>query len=287
MPPFDILAWADHLGRHAVAWCAATVALALVVVLGSWRLHHAARPWRHAVHERWPAGRAFTLALALLAALVTIVAAAHAVAELAEAIGPSGEVSRADERVIAAVGAHVDPLALHLFAWISHAGDKRTLVLLGAVVGVALLWRGHMLLAFGWAAGLALNGVLIRLLKATVERVRPVHEHELAVVDGWSFPSGHTSGALVAYGLLAWLALHLLPRRWHVPALVGAVVAAVTIGWSRVILQVHFPSDVIAGWAAGGAWLTGCVVALELATRHVRGRAGARTGRREAGASPP
>ena len=114
------------------------------------------------------------------------------------------------------------------------------------------------------------NALLNPLLKRVFERVRPMHEHGLVTELGWSFPSGHTSSATVAYGMLAYVALRTLPAVWHVPALLAAAALAFTVGCSRVFLQVHFASDVLAGFASGAAWLTVCIVSVELARAYRR-----------------
>ena len=87
---------------------------------------------------------------------------------------------------------------------------------------------------------------------------------------GYSFPSGHTSGSLVVYGMLAYLCLRLLPPRWHLASVLLASALAFSIGWSRVILQVHWASDVVAGFAFGVAWLTVSIAAIEVTRRMSR-----------------
>jgi membrane-associated phospholipid phosphatase len=67
--------------------------------------------------------------------------------------------------------------------------------------------------------------------------------------------------------MLAYLCLRLFAPRWHRPALVAAGVVAGLVGISRLILGVHFASDVIAGFASGAAWLAVCVTGLELMRR--------------------
>jgi membrane-associated phospholipid phosphatase len=119
------------------------------------------------------------------------------------------------------------------------------------------------------------NGVLNPLLKRIVARARPLHEHGLAHAEGYSFPSGHTSGAVVAYGMLAYLLLRLAPPRWHLPVLLATVALVFTVGCSRVVLQVHWASDVLAGFASGTAWLLVCVVGSEWLRRQRRGAQGA------------
>jgi len=68
--------------------------------------------------------------------------------------------------------------------------------------------------------------------------------------------------------MLAYLALRLAPPRWHLPAMLGAAALAGTVGSSRVFLQVHYASDVLAGFASGTAWLLVAIIGVELGRHH-------------------
>lgn len=208
------------------------------------------------------------LALLLVAGFVLILAAGSGFAEIAEGIGHGGEVARFDEVFAASLAANVGRDARTVFSAITRLGDPSTLVGLAIVVAVALVVAGRPRLAFGWIAALAGNALLNHTLKAVFERVRPAHDPSFVAATGWSFPSGHSSGAVVAYGLLAYLLVRLLPRRWHLPAVVLAAALAFTIGVSRFFVGVHFASDVLAGFLSGGAWLAVCVVAMEFGRRY-------------------
>jgi undecaprenyl-diphosphatase len=64
--------------------------------------------------------------------------------------------------------------------------------------------------------------------------------------------------------MLAYLALRMLPKAWHLPAQIAALALALMVGISRVVLRVHFASDVAAGFASGSAWLALCINSAEL-----------------------
>ena len=122
------------------------------------------------------------------------------------------------------------------------------------------------MLALGWLVALLGNAVLNPLLKLVFARSRPVHDPSLAqAATGFSFPSGHSSGAMVAYGMLLYVLLRVLPARWHPAAAMLAAALIVTTACSRVFLRVHFASDVAAGLLLGLSWLAVCVVSLEFA----------------------
>ncbi len=109
--------------------------------------------------------------------------------------------------------------------------------------------------------------VLDPVLKALVGRVRPVVTHPVAHAPGSSFPSGHSLGSIVCFGAL-FLVFAPATRgrgRTAFAATVAAVIALV--GISRVLLGVHYLSDVIGGWAIGITWLGVTSFAFELSRR--------------------
>jgi membrane-associated phospholipid phosphatase len=258
------LAAADWAGRHALPLFLIVLGVLLVIV--------GAVGWLWQVHV-WPRARdglpqPALLLLGVAAGFAVLVAAAALFADIAERLGDGARMSLLDAALSRSIGEHVDRSTLQVFAVLTHLGDAALLIGLALAVA-ALLWRrGRGALALAWLLALGGNALLIPLLKRIFERMRPAHEHGLVSEMGFSFPSGHTAGATVAYGMLAYLALRVLPGRWHVPAVLAATALAFTIGSSRVFLQVHFASDVLAGFAWGLAWLAVCVLSVELSRRY-------------------
>ena len=92
--------------------------------------------------------------------------------------------------------------------------------------------------------------LMVEAMKLLFERARPPLPDRLTLVTSHSFPSGHSAGTMVTC-----LALAMLFRARHGTLLPLAFLAACAIGWSRVALGVHWPSDVISGWGFGMLWV--------------------------------
>lgn len=201
---------------------------------------------------------------------LVVLALAWGFAEVAAELGDGRPMGLLDEAISSAIGAHTPPGVLHVFSWLTHFGDAVFMGLLCLAVA-ALLWlRGHKGFAIGWLAAIGGNAVLNETLKHIFERARPVHDFGIAQVSGYSFPSGHSSGSMVLYGMLGYLGLRMLAPRWRVPSVMAATAVVVTVACSRLFVRAHFPSDVLAGLCSGGAWLAICIASIEYA-RHHRG----------------
>lgn len=133
---------------------------------------------------------------------------------------------------------------------VSHVGDPLVVTSLSVVLAVGL-WVARRrraalaALVIRVAAMLTSSGV-----KAAVDRPRPHFAHAVAHASSAAFPSGHALGSAALWGTAALL---LLPRAGRWPAVALAAVVPVLVGTARVLLGVHWPSDVVAGLCLG--WL--------------------------------
>jgi len=120
------------------------------------------------------------------------------------------------------------------------------------------------LLAFPIATSL-----LVQLLKYLFHRHRPLPPEALFIARGASFPSGHASFGAILYGLLGYLiCAHLVKPLWaRLLVVLATVLIILATGVARVLLGVHFASDVLAGWIAGGAILAAAIFYLNAAQR--------------------
>jgi undecaprenyl-diphosphatase len=115
-------------------------------------------------------------------------------------------------------------------------------------------------------------GIGVRLATSeAVHRVRPPQRDWAMDAGGYAFPSGHTTAATLAAGLLAWaVSRHLTDRRGRFAVWVLAVGYAGLVGWSRVWLGVHWPLDVLGGWVLGSSWLAGIAALVAVAPHRLR-----------------
>jgi membrane-associated phospholipid phosphatase len=158
-----------------------------------------------------------------------------------------------DDRLNALVAPH--PAVVKALSTVSSIGGRSVLIPLVVIVIVVLLIRRRPRLALY----LAVTGIGAMLLdpslKTLVGRVRPVVADPIARGGGNSFPSGHTLGTTIVYGMLALVFLSLAHDRWRGWVIGAATTIVVAVGLSRIGLGVHFLSDVLAGWFLGLAWI--------------------------------
>src|SRR4029453_7525146 len=120
------------------------------------------------------------------------------------------------------------------------------------VAGALSLRRGRQ--GSACFAALVLGASLNELLEAVFDRPRPDLWRSPDPSAGLSFPSGH---AMSSATLAAALAVLAWPTRWRVPVAIAGAIAVIVIGLSRLVLGVHYPSDVLGGWAFAFAWVSG------------------------------
>ena len=174
-----------------------------------------------------------------------------------------------DRSVYEAVYAGHRPVLLALARIFTALGEPTVLVTAGFLVAGWIWWKRHPHLAFAILLIVLVGRGLAEAQKYWIARVRPDLEPHLVVVKTSSFPSGHATSSMIFYLPVA-LALT-MGTRWHRVAAGSAILLSLLIGTSRVMLGVHWPSDVIGGWAFGLLWV---LVTLKLAGRSLGANSG-------------
>jgi undecaprenyl-diphosphatase len=173
------------------------------------------------------------------------------------------------ERLADGVPGPVESVALAA-SWL---GGNTGLAILGAMLTAVLAReRAWLDLAFLVAAFVG-SQLAVTQLKEAFERPRPAYGSAVPLPETFSFPSGHAGGGVAAFGAAAILVSERLasPRARAAVWIVAGVLAA-SSGLSRVALNVHYASDVLAGWCFGLAWLAACVLGRDLLRRRAASR---------------
>lgn len=158
-----------------------------------------------------------------------------------------------DRNIYEAVYAGGHPALLIIARIFTALGEPTVLVGAGFLIALWLWWRGRERFALMLLLVILGGRGITEVEKLAVARPRPNLEAHLTIVKTWSFPSGHATSSMIFYLTLA-LAFA-AGTRWLRPASVAAVLLSLLIGISRVMLGVHWPSDVIGGWAFGMLWV--------------------------------
>jgi undecaprenyl-diphosphatase len=181
----------------------------------------------------------------LIAAVVVLAAV-----WLAMLIGGAGPLDRS---IYEAVYAGHRPVLLTIARVFTELGEPTVLIVAGFIVAAWLWWVGRGRFALALLLVILVGRGLSEIQKYGIGRVRPDIEPHLVIVKTASFPSGHATSSMIFYLTLA---LALTARtRWNRVAAGSAVMLSLLIGTSRVMLGVHWPSDVVGGWAFGMLWV--------------------------------
>jgi len=267
--------------------------LVLVALVGPWLVRHAGDllagltraigrvgRWTlvRRVRERYPQAWAFLsrrfaageyLGLHLTIGLLLSLGALWLFGGIAEDVIHHDPITAFDVTVANLMHEHASPTLTEIAKGITLLGSPAFIVPWGLIAAFILLSRRDYLTAGGWVAALLGGALLDGVLKQIFHRPRPIWDVPIISARGFSFPSGHAMGSLVAYGMLAYLVWRELPHAWGRMALAGGtLVLVLLIGLTRMYLGVHYFSDVIAGYAAGTVWLAACITGLEVVRRR-------------------
>jgi undecaprenyl-diphosphatase len=201
-------------------------------------------------------------------ALAVLTAGAWAFGAIAEEMA-EGDTAAHDQSLAEWLhGRATDPFTdvFRAFTWTGNGAFLSVVVLVASLI----LWRRGLVMDALYVALAFVGAEVITVgMKQGFRRERPFFEDPLATASSFSFPSGHALVSLSVYGSIAIVvARHAPGRRTAIAVLAVAAVWVLAIGFSRLYLGVHFLSDVLAGLAAGAAWLALLYLALEARTYY-------------------
>lgn len=176
-----------------------------------------------------------------------------------------GELLTVDRVAHGWVSHHRSPALFAFFQAITFLGAKEVLAPLGAFIAWRLFRGTKAFIALLVFSALA-AAEFVALIKRNFQIARP--PRGLAAGLGFSFPSGHSTGAMAVAIVLSYASIRQRKHPRVIVPICGAL--AILVGVSRVYLDVHWASDVIGGWLVGAAFGVGCCAVYELIHRRER-----------------
>ena len=195
--------------------------------------------------------------------VVALVVAVGLFLAIAEDVTTRDPLVLLDARIATWLHAHASPGLTKFFLLVTYLHSQAAICVFAMILASVLAWQrdwnGVLRLGLVVPGGLLLNA----LLKQVYHRTRPSFDEPLLTLTTFSFPSGHTAGAVLFYGMLASVIMSRLASRGARAAcvLLAALLVAV-VSLSRMYLGVHYLSDVLAAACASLAWLIFCSVAV-------------------------
>ena len=216
---------------------------------------------------RFTPGEEFGLHLTV--GVVLTLAAGWLFGEIAEQVSRQGGLTLVDDWLAHWLHAQARPATTAALMLITNWHDTLGVLCMAAILMAVLAWRR----AWYWTLAVLVSvpgGMLLNwILKQVFQRHRPSFEDPLLTLASYSFPSGHTIGATLLYGVLA-AYLVCIWRHWGARVAVGALACLMVglVALSRIALGAHYLSDVMAAVALGCTWLAVCITAISTLRRR-------------------
>jgi len=160
-----------------------------------------------------------------------------------------------DLNIIYTLSSIRSPVGVGIFSLVTDLGGAVVVVPVAFFVCAMFWYRKELLYAIGLFASLLGAELAKNIIKEIVMRPRPPVALHAVVENGWSFPSGHATEAMALYGFLIYATWKFAPVQWRAPLTILFSAIILLVGFSRMYLGIHYPSDVIGGFAVGALFL--------------------------------
>lgn len=160
-----------------------------------------------------------------------------------------------DERIISHIHQSIEPRTKSIMIFISFLGSAKFYIPICLIIIGTFIRKKQYLYSIALLSGVLGSAILNVIIKGYYIRVRPEEYFQIKEI-GFSFPSGHSMVAISSYFILVYLLFREKP--WDFKKLVSwicTVALVIGIGFSRIYLGVHWPTDVIAGFSLGFVWV--------------------------------
>jgi undecaprenyl-diphosphatase len=172
-----------------------------------------------------------------------------------------------DTKILLAIQKLHAPISDRIMLGITYLGEPAALLSICLGLGIGPLFYNRRLQATTLAMAAISAFSLNYWLKMLFGRARPQLWNRLLDVSLHSFPSGHAMMSMVIYGFLGYVLAKQFPQ-WRGRIFTFTAILITAIGFSRLYLGVHWPTDVVAGYAVGLMWLIVCILILELQQQY-------------------
>lgn len=164
----------------------------------------------------------------------------------------NGVTTSFDEATLLWINQHASPGFDSFFVAFTELGGLIVVTVVSALLFGYFLYRKKYTKALLVAAGVGGAALMNIILKSIFDRPRPDLWEWLVVETHFSFPSGHATASMA----LAIVVVALLWKtKWRIASMIGAAMYILSIGFSRLYLGVHYPTDILGGWLLGAAWV--------------------------------
>lgn len=225
-------------------------------------LKNLARLWMHEVNPRLMSFVTTVGVIWLGICLLLVFGLANLAEEVLEQ-----EAFAFDETILLWVNQFSSPMLDQVMLTVTRLGDPDIVVPITCIDVVWLWWRWRWRIAAIFAITCIGGAVLSTGFKLLFGKERPALWSQLITETSYSFPSGHALGSMVLYGFSAYLLVQCFkPQKWLIYGTATLLIGSV--GFSRIYLGVHWPTDVVAGYSIGFLWLSVCIGLFQLETRR-------------------
>lgn len=174
------------------------------------------------------------------------------------------EVFSFDQPILMFMHEHATANMDRLMVWSSRAGSALSLVPIALVMTFWLYRKHENGRTLFWVLSVAGAAAINFIAKLSFARARPTLWNSILPETTFSFPSGHSMATMAAVAALVFLLRRRAASGIFALAVAAGVIFVVLVGISRVYLGVHYPSDILAGWLASLAWVSGLAYALRV-----------------------